>query len=53
MRSAAPFAGGGIQVPLRNRVTIFAEARMMLVVGKDADELFAVAPFRAGIAWRF
>ena len=49
----APFAGGGIQVPLRNRVTFFAEARMMLVVGKGADELFAVAPFRAGVAWRF
>ena len=48
-----PFAGGGIQVPLRNHVTLFAEARMMLVVGKEADELFAVAPFRAGIAWRF
>ena len=49
----APFAGGGIQVPLKNRVTLFAEARLMLVVGKGADELFAVAPFRAGIAWHF
>jgi hypothetical protein len=48
-----PFAGGGIQVPLRNHLTLFAEARMMLVVGKETDELFAVAPFRAGIAWRF
>ena len=48
-----PFAGGGIQVPLRNRVTLFAEARMMLVIGKDVDELFAATPFRAGIAWRF
>ena len=47
------FAGAGIQVPLRNRITLFAEARMTLVVGKDVDELFAVAPFRAGIAWRF
>ena len=49
----APFAGGGIQVPLRNRVTLFAEARMMLVIGKGADDLFAVAPFRAGVAWHF
>ena len=49
----APFAGGGIQVPLRNRVTLFAEARLMLVVGKEADDLFAVAPFRAGVAWHF
>lgn len=49
----APFFGGGIQVPLRNRVTLFAEARMVLVVGKGADDLFAMAPFRAGLAWRF
>ena len=49
----APFFGGGIHVPLRNHVAFFAEARMMLVVGKDADELFAIAPFRAGVAWRF
>ena len=48
-----PFFGGGIQVPLRNRVTLFADVRMMLVIGKEADELFAVAPIRAGIAWRF
>jgi hypothetical protein len=49
----APFAGGGIQVPLRNHLTLFADARLMLVVGKNADELFALAPFRAGVAWRF
>jgi hypothetical protein len=49
----APFFGGGIQVPLRNHLAFFAEARMMLVVGKEADELFALAPFRAGVAWRF
>ena len=49
----APFFGGGIQVPLTNHVAFFAEARMMLVVGKEADELFAIAPFRAGVAWRF
>ena len=49
----APFFGGGVQVPLENHVAFFAEARMMLVVGKEADELFAIAPFRAGVAWRF
>ena len=48
-----PFFGGGIQVPLRNRVTLFADVRMMLVIGKEADGLFAVAPVRAGIAWHF
>jgi hypothetical protein len=49
----APFFGGGIQMPLKNHLAFFAEARMMLVVGKEADELFALAPFRAGVAWRF
>ena len=53
MKSAARSPAAGIQVPLRNHVTLLAETRMMLVVGKEADELFAVAPFRAGIAWRF
>lgn len=49
----APFVGGGIQVPLRGRVTLFAEARMMLLIAKEADDLFALAPIRGGIAWRF
>ena len=49
----APFFGGGIQVPLADRVTFFADYRMMLVVGEDADELFAVSPIRAGLAWHF
>ena len=49
----APFFGGGIRVPLKNHVAFFAEARMMLVVGKEVDDVFAVAPFRAGVAWRF
>ena len=49
----APFAGGGIQVPLRKHIAFFAEAKLMLVIGKEADDLFAVAPFRAGIEWRF
>jgi len=49
----APFFGGGIQVPLADRLTFFADYRMMLVVGEDADELFAVSPIRAGLAWHF
>lgn len=49
----APFLGGGIEVPLRERLTFFADGRMMLVVGTESDELLAVAPIRAGVAWRF
>lgn len=49
----APFVGGGFQVPLNDRLTIFADGRMMLVVGTESDELLGVAPIRAGVTWRF
>lgn len=49
----APFFGGGFQVPLTDRLNLFADGRLMLVVGTEADELFAVAPVRAGLTWRF
>jgi hypothetical protein len=48
----AIFAGGGIMAPLSERVTLFADARMM--VGAEGIEgIVAVAPLRAGLAWRF
>jgi hypothetical protein len=47
----AVFFGGGIHVPLKARLNLFADARMML--GAEAGELLAVAPIRAGLAWRF
>ncbi len=47
----AIFFGGGIHIPVRERVSIFADGRMM--VGSEAGELLAVAPIRAGVAWRF
>ena len=43
--------GGGIHVPLKERVSLFADGRMM--IGAEAGELLAVAPIRAGVAWRF
>lgn len=49
----APFLGGGFQVPLNDHLNIFADGRMMLVVGTESDELFAVTPIRAGVTWRF
>ena len=52
-RVGAPFLGGGIQVPLRNRLRLVADARLMLVIGTEADSLFAIAPLRAGLAWDF
>lgn len=47
----AVFFGGGIQVPVQKQLSLFADGRMM--VGAEAGELLAVAPIRAGLAWRF
>ena len=47
----AIFFGGGIHVPLQERLSFFADGRMM--IGAAAGELLAVAPIRAGIAWSF
>jgi hypothetical protein len=47
----AIFFGGGIHVPLQERVSLFADGRMM--IGAEAGELLAVAPIRVGVAWRF
>jgi hypothetical protein len=47
----AVFFGGGLEVPLRTGLSLFADGRMML--GAEAGELLAVAPIRAGVAWRF
>jgi hypothetical protein len=49
----APFFGGGVDIPLRPNLSLFADARLMLVAGTDSDELFALAPIRTGLAWRF
>jgi hypothetical protein len=48
----AAFAGGGLLVPLGERLTIYADVRMM--VGAEGIEgIVAVAPARAGVALRF
>lgn len=49
----APFAGGGIHLPLAPRVTFFADLRLTLVVGAESDDVHALAPLRAGLSWRF
>jgi hypothetical protein len=47
----AMFFGGGIHIPLRERIGLFGDARM--TIGSEAGELLAVIPIRAGIAWYF
>jgi hypothetical protein len=48
----AMFFGGGIHVPLGERISAFADARM-LIGAEGNDGMVAVAPVRAGLAWRF
>ena len=48
----AVFGGGGVLVPLGQRLTASAEVRML--IGTDGSEgIVAVAPVRVGVAWRF
>jgi hypothetical protein len=48
----AVYGGGGLLVPLGPRFTVFADVRML--IGAEGNEgLVAVAPVRAGVAWRF
>jgi hypothetical protein len=47
----AMFFGGGIHVPVKDRVSLFADGRML--IGEEAGELLAVAPIRVGVALRF
>jgi hypothetical protein len=51
-QARAVFAGGGIQIPAGDRLTVFVDGRM--IVGAEGTEgLLAIAPLRAGITWRF
>jgi hypothetical protein len=45
------FFGGGVHVPLRERLSVFGDARML--IGAEGGELLAMAPVRVGLAWRF
>lgn len=50
--AAGAVAGGGIHVPLKDRLSLFAEVR--IIAGPEGREgMFGVAPLRGGLAWRF
>jgi hypothetical protein len=51
-RARAVFGGGGLLVPLGQRLTAFADVRM-LIGAEGSEGIVAVAPVRAGLAWRF
>lgn len=46
------FFGGGVQVPLGTRFSVFGDARM-LIGNEGRDGLLVMYPVRAGVAWRF
>ena len=51
-RARAVFGGGGLLMPLGQRLTAFADVRML--IGEEGSEgIVAVAPVRVGVAWRF
>ena len=49
----SPFAGGGLHVPLGDHLLLFGDWRLMLVIGREADNLSALGPVRAGLSWKF
>jgi opacity protein-like surface antigen len=48
----AAFVGGGVHVPVRDRLSLFADARFM-IGAEGIGGIVAVAPLRAGISWTF
>ena len=47
------YAGGGVRYALSPAVALFSDAKLILVVGRDADDLSARLPVRAGVSFRF
>ena len=45
------FAGAGVQIPLRERLSLFGDPRVL--IGAEAGEMLAIIPTRVGVAWRF
>ncbi len=46
------YFGGGLRVPIRNGLSVFGDARAMLML-EGGDGILGVWPVRAGVAWRF
>jgi hypothetical protein len=48
------FFGGGLRVPITDRVSVFGDLRLVLQVEDAGDGgLFGFVPVRGGVAWRF
>lgn len=47
------YAGGGVRYSLGRFASLFSDAKLILVVGREADDLSARLPVRAGVSFRF
>jgi hypothetical protein len=47
------FAGGGVRYAIGPAVALFGDAKLVLVMGREADDLSARLPVRAGVSFRF
>ena len=45
-------AGGGMEVPLRERFGLFGDVRMFFGA-EGVEDVLAAVPIRAGMRWRF
>lgn len=51
--AALLFAGGGVRVPLTERLSAFADMRFVLQLDRTESGVFLFLPVRGGVAWRF
>lgn len=47
------YAGGGVRYSLGAAAALFGDAKLILVIGREADDLSARLPVRAGVSFRF
>jgi hypothetical protein len=47
------YAGGGVHYSLGPAAALFGDAKLLLVIGREADDLSARLPVRAGVSFRF
>ena len=47
------YVGGGVRYALHPAVALFSDVKLILVVGRDADDVSARVPVRAGVSFRF
>jgi hypothetical protein len=47
------YAGGGVRYSLGPAAALFGDAKLILVLGREADDSSARLPVRAGVSFRF